>query len=148
MENIALDSTDWKILALLQENGRASFSEIAPKVNLSAPAVAKRIQRLEDGQILRGYHAAVDLERLGYPIICFVHLAVPGRIEEKVIEFIKPRGEVLECHLIAGQNTFIMKVAAPSISFLNSFLNELVSFGQCTTFVVLSQIITRRTISK
>jgi Lrp/AsnC family transcriptional regulator, leucine-responsive regulatory protein len=148
VENIELDSTDWKILALLQENGRATYSDIALKVNLTPPAVAKRIQRLEDAQILRGYHAEINLERLGYPIICFVNLEVPGRMEEKVVRFLSEKPQVLECYLIAGQNTFIIKVAAQSINLLNSFLNELVSFGQCTTFIVLSQVITQRTISK
>ncbi len=143
-----LDITDWKILSILQENGRITYSQLARQVNLTSPAVAERVRKLEDAGIITGYHAAVNLERLGYPIICFVHLTVPSDVEKRLIDFVQGRSEVLECYLTAGQNTFMLKIVGPSVSYLNSFLNELLIFGHSTTFIVLSKIISRRTIKK
>ena len=143
-----LDIIDWKILSILQENGRITYSHIAQQVNLTSPAVAERVRKLEEAEIITGYHAAVNLERLGYPIICFVHLTVPSEVEKRLIDFVQGRSEVLECYLAAGQNTFVLKVVGSSISYLNSFLNELLTFGHSTTFIVLSEIISRKTINK
>ncbi|MEM7345260.1 MAG: Lrp/AsnC family transcriptional regulator [Chloroflexota bacterium] len=141
-----LDTVDWKILAILQETGRVTYSQIAQQVNLTPPAVAERIRKLEAADIITGYHAAVNLERLGYPISCFVHLTVPAPVEANLIAFVQTRPEILECYLTAGQNTFVLKVATPSVSDLNTLLNELLAFGHATTFIVLSEIIVRKTI--
>jgi len=143
-----LDIIDWKILSALQENGRTTYSQIARQVNLTAPAVAQRVRKLEEAGIITGYHAAVNLERLGYPIVCFVHLTVPSAVEKRLIDFVQGRSEVLECYLTTGQNTFVLKIVGSSVSDLNSFLNELLAFGHSTTFIVLSEIISRKTVKR
>ena len=143
-----LDKTDLKILSALQENGRITYSELARQVHLTSPAVAERIRKLEETGIITGYHAAVKLEQMGYPIICFVHLTVPSKTEKQLIDFAKGRSEVLECYLTAGRNTFVLKIVGASVDHLNSFLNELLRFGHSTSFIVLSEIISRKTIHK
>ena len=146
MENKRLDITDWKILSILQENGRTSYSQIARQVNLTAPAVTERVRKLEGAGIVTGYHAVVNVERLGHPIICFVHLTMPPEVENRFIEFAQGRTEIVECYLTTGQNTFILKVIGSSVSYLHTFLNELLIFGLPTTYIVLSVVISRRTI--
>ncbi len=143
-----IDKIDWQILRLLQKDGRIAYSEIARQVNLSPPAVAERIRKLEAAEVITGYHAAVNLERLGYPIVCFVHLTVSAKIEPHFIDFIQDKPQVRECYLTAGENTFILKIAVPSIRHLNTFLDELVTYGHCTTFVVLSEILSRKVIDR
>ena len=143
-----LDIIDWKIVAALQENGRITYSEIARQVNLTSPAVAERVRKLEDARIITGYHVAVNHERLGYPIVCFVHLAMPPEAENQFIDFVQGRPEVLECFVTTGQNAFILKVVAPSVSALNLLLNEFIAFGQPTTYIVLSEIFSHRTIKR
>src|SRR5258705_2416000 len=69
-----LDGPGWRLLRLLQENARLSFRQIGEAIGLTAPAVAERVRRLEDAGILKGYHAEGDLEKLGLPILAFVHL--------------------------------------------------------------------------
>jgi Lrp/AsnC family leucine-responsive transcriptional regulator len=59
------DATDWQLLALLQADARLSFSELGRRVNLSTPAVAERVRKLEDAGIIRGYHAEIDASLLG-----------------------------------------------------------------------------------
>ncbi|MBU6361749.1 MAG: Lrp/AsnC family transcriptional regulator [Chloroflexota bacterium] len=59
------DATDWQLLTLLQADARLSFSELGRRVNLSTPAVAERVRKLEDAGIIRGYHAEIDASLLG-----------------------------------------------------------------------------------
>lgn len=141
-----LDITDWKILSILQENGRTPYSQIARQVNLTAPAVTERVRKLEGAGIITGYHVALNVEQLGYSIVCFVHLTTPPEAEERFIEFAQERTEILECYFTTGQNTFILKVIGSSVSYLHTFLNKLLPFGNPTTYVVLSEVIFRRTI--
>ena len=137
---------DWEILSILQENGRTSYSQISRQVNLTPPAVKERTRKLEEAGIITGYHAAVNVERLGYPIICFVHLTMPPESEKRFIEFVQRRTEILECYITTGQNAFVLKVVGPSVSYLHTFLNRLLSFGHSTTYLVLSEVISRRII--
>ena len=142
-----LDITDWKILSILQDNSRTSYSEIAREVNLTAPAVALRMRKLEEAEVITGYHATVNSERLGYPISCFVHLIMAPEVEAQFIEFAKGRSEILECYITTGQNAFVLKVIAPSVNYLHTFLNQLLTYGHATTYLILSQVISRRTIN-
>ena len=63
-----VDRVDWHILTELQADARLSFNELSRRVKLSAPAVADRVRRLEDAGVVTGYHAHVDLERIGRPV--------------------------------------------------------------------------------
>ncbi len=69
-------------------------------------------------------------------------------IEKRLIDFVQGRSEVLECYLTAGQNTFVLKIVGQSVSDLNSFLDQLLTFGHTTTFIVLSEIVSRKTVKK
>ena len=69
-----LDDLDWRILDELQSDGRLSYKELGRRVNLSSPAVAERVRRLEDSGVITGYVAQVDPGRAGYPISAFVEM--------------------------------------------------------------------------
>jgi Lrp/AsnC family leucine-responsive transcriptional regulator len=70
----ALDKYDRMLLSALLENGRASYADLARKVNLSAPAVAERVAKLEPSGVITGYQAKVDLSKMGLPIQCVIEL--------------------------------------------------------------------------
>lgn len=72
------DATDWRILDVLQREGRASFAELARAVSMSASAVTERVRRLEEAGVIQGYAAVVDPESLGLPILAFVRLRYPN----------------------------------------------------------------------
>jgi Lrp/AsnC family leucine-responsive transcriptional regulator len=69
-----LDAIDWHLVAELQADGRLSYKELGRRINLSAPAVAERVRRLEETGVLAGYRAVVDARRAGYPILAFVQM--------------------------------------------------------------------------
>ncbi|WP_239146955.1 Lrp/AsnC family transcriptional regulator [Streptomyces sp. SID10815] len=72
------DATDWRILDVLQREGRASFAELARAVSMSPSAVTERVRRLEEAGVIQGYAAVVDPDRLGLPILAFVRLRYPN----------------------------------------------------------------------
>ena len=85
-----LDDVGWQLLYLLQENARLSFKELGQRVGLAPSSVAERIHRMEEAEILLGYHAQINLEKVGLPILVSVpphiHL-VPGEHVSLFIEY-------------------------------------------------------------
>jgi len=144
LDNKLLDATNWRILQILQENARISFAELAKLVNLTAPAVAERVRKMETAGIITGYQARVNLPALGYGIIVLIQLAVPCEREKRLIEFLQGRAEVLECYNITGKDSFVVKVAVPSVARLEQVLEAISKFGQPTTHIVLSHTIPPR----
>ncbi len=141
-----LDRVDRRILELLRTDGRMSHAAIAKEVGLSGPAVHDRIRKLERRGVIRGYRAEVDPEQVGLPITAFVALALrpesPGTIPERVAEF--PLVE--SCYSVAGDNSYVLVVRAPSTKALEEVLDALRSKLEVTTrsTVVLSTPFERR----
>lgn len=146
MENKLLDTTGWKILQALQENGRISYAELAKQVNLTAPAVAERVRKMEEAGLITGYRAEVNLEKLGYRITAFILMGVPYNLERQFLAFVPAQPEILECHNITGRDSFLLKVAVCSTRKLDQLLERLVRFGQPTTLLVFSHNTLRRVI--
>ncbi len=141
-----LDSVGWKLLALLQENARRSYSELGREVGLSAPAVAERVRRLEEGGIITGYHAAVRWERVGWPITALIRLSGIASEAPQVAAQIAATPEVLECHRVTGEDSYILTVVAVSTAHLEQIVDRLITFGRVTTSLVLSSPVRRRMI--
>jgi Lrp/AsnC family leucine-responsive transcriptional regulator len=95
-----LDNTGWRILKELQGNARLTHKELGRRVNLSAPAAAERVRRMEEAGIITGYRAQVDHEKVGLPLAAFVRIEVPGANHKKVEALV---AEVLECHAPRAQ---------------------------------------------
>jgi Lrp/AsnC family leucine-responsive transcriptional regulator len=148
MSTLQIDAIGWKILELLQENARLSYREIGEAVGLTAPAVAERVRRLEDAGILKGYHAEVDLSKVGLPVLAFVLLTNNASQSLRFRKAVQDMPEVIDCHCVTGSESFIVKVAVASIPRLEGLLMELTAYGEVRTSVVLSSHVTRRTIQK
>jgi Lrp/AsnC family leucine-responsive transcriptional regulator len=134
----SLDDIGWKLLRLLQENARLSYREMGQRIGLSAPAVIERIRKMEDEGILTGYHAHVNLEKVGLPITAFVRLVTPRERSRAVGQILQKLPEVLECHRVTGHDSFILKVGVTSMPHLENFIDRLASYGQSATSIVLS----------
>ena len=112
---MSLDSTDRRILTVLQKNGRISNAELSERVNLSPSACHRRVQRLEQDGYIRGYVAMCDPKRLGKATTVFVEITLSGQADELLEAFEREVAlvpEVLECHLMAGKSDYILKVVA------------------------------------
>lgn len=143
-----LDSTGWQLLQELQENARLSYSELGQRVNLSAPAVADRIRKLEEAGIITGYHAELNLGKLGLPISAIIRLSsVAGQNCTLVAARVSEMPEVLECYRVTGSDSVVVRVAASSMDHLERLIDRLAFYGPPTTSIVLSRSMQRRTIT-
>lgn len=138
-----LDSINRKLLRLLQENARRSFSELGRAVGLSSPAVAERVRRLEEAGVITGYHAAVNPAKLGLALLAFIRLGEVGDRGERVAALVRELPEVLECHRVTGSDSYILKIMATSIEHLEALIDRFNPYGQVTTSLVLSSAVVR-----
>jgi Lrp/AsnC family leucine-responsive transcriptional regulator len=134
----ALDQTDWRIIAELQRDGRLSFNKLAARINLSAPAVAERVRRLEEAGVISGYQARIDPARVGLPLTAFVHMRCHhGRCLLKTTTA-EDLPEVVEIHKLSGKGCSMLKVRVASMEHLEGLFERLGEHGEMDTHVVLS----------
>jgi Lrp/AsnC family transcriptional regulator, leucine-responsive regulatory protein len=133
-----LDAVNLRLLSELQDNPRLSMSELARRVGMSAPAITERVQRLETAGVIVGYRIDVDPAALGMPVAALVRIRPgPGQLP-KIAQAAQETAQVVECHRITGEDCFLLKIHAPSISELEELLDRFLLFGQTTTSIVVS----------
>ena len=137
-----MDSIDITILSILQHHGRRHIAEIAREVDLSPPTVMERVKKLEARGIIKGYHAFLDAKKLGRDIVAFIGVSIGHQryIDVFATNMVRQR-DVLECHHVTGDESFILKVKTASTTSLEKILGEIRSMeGVTSTFtkVVLS----------
>ena len=141
-----LDSISWKILEVLQKNARVSFAELGRKVGLSTPAVAERVHRLEEAGVITGYHAGVDVAKLGIPIRVLMRLTIAGGDLQmtRTLAAIREMSEISRCHRITGSESFVIEADVVSIRHMESLIDRLSAMGATSTSTVLSSPVERR----
>lgn len=142
----SLDATDWRLLETLQQNGRASYTELARMVAMSPSAVTERVRRLEETGVIAGYSAVVDTERVGLPILAFIRLRYPTSNYKPFHDLISVVPEIIEAHHVTGEDCFMLKVAARSMRHLESVAGRVAGLGSVTTTIVYSSPLPRRPI--
>jgi len=143
---VELDAIAWKIIEALQRNARLSFAELGRKIGLSTPAVAERVRRLEEAGIITGYHAALDMAKLGVPIRVLVRLTIHGGDLQvsRTVTAIKELAEISRCHRITGAESFVIEADVVSIRHLEALIDKLSTLGATSTSTVLSSPVQRR----
>jgi Lrp/AsnC family leucine-responsive transcriptional regulator len=132
------DQTDWRIIAELQRDGRLSYNQLGRLVNMSSPAVAERVRRLEESGVIAGYQARIDPARAGLPLTAFVQLRCAlGRCLLKTTAA-DDFPEVLEVHKLSGNSCSMLKVRVASMPHLEGLLERLGEHGELNCHVVLS----------
>lgn len=153
--SVTLDPVDRKLLRLLQQDGRASFRALADAVQLSAPSVHARVQRLEKDGYIRGYHADVDPEKIGRGLTAYVSIGLEGgrkgdvpRIEQ-VAEQLRRDPDVVEAHAVTGEDDLLIKVRTSDIRGLERLLirvlDPLEGVRRTTTNIVVRTVFERAT---
>jgi Lrp/AsnC family leucine-responsive transcriptional regulator len=120
-----MDDKDRKIIRFLDQDARLTYADIGTRVGLAASSVHDRVRKLERAGVIRGYRADLDLAESGYPIIAFVSLALrassPADIPSNVAEF----RLVESCYSVAGDNSYVLVVRAPTTKDLEELLDAL-----------------------
>lgn len=143
-----LDDAGWQILTALQNNGRLSFAELGRRVNLSLPAVAERVRKMEEAGVITGYHAAVSMDRLGLSISAFIRVSTSQEGCARVMALAAERPEIRECHRVTGTDSYVMKVAVSSIAHLEALIDRLMPLGPFSTSIVLSSPVMKRVVDR
>jgi Lrp/AsnC family leucine-responsive transcriptional regulator len=138
----ALDGIDFKILDILQQNGRTKRNELAEAVGLSLPSVSDRLRKLEEQGIIRGYHAHLDPAKLGRDITAFVLVSVDSsRHYQSFLDHATSTDEILEVHAVTGEGTHLLKIRTGNTRSLEKLLSKIQAWAgvvHTTTSMVLS----------
>jgi DNA-binding Lrp family transcriptional regulator len=120
-----LDQIDLEILSHLQADGRMTNVDLAQKVGLTAPPCLRRVRALEEAAVIRGYHADLCPEELGWSITVFAMVSLKSQAEADLKAFeehVAGLPEVRECHMLNGEIDFILKLVARDLPSFQSFL--------------------------
>ncbi len=144
----SLDDTSWKLLRILQNEGRISYSELGKKVGLSTPAVSERVRKLEEAGVISGYQAKVNPEALGYDTVALVSIKTTPNNYGKLISFAEKSGALTECHYVTGDASFVMKIVVRDIKEMEHFISAVSHIGSTNTSVVMSTKIDAKILTK
>jgi Lrp/AsnC family transcriptional regulator, leucine-responsive regulatory protein len=140
-----MDELDYRIVDLLQRDGRATQLEVSRTVGLSQPAVAERIRKLEERGVITGYSARVDAAKLGKDITAFIGVSIEHpKYFDGFARKVLAMPEVLEAHRVAGQDSYLLKVRTSNTKTLDTLLVETLrtisGVTRTHTTIVLSSI--------
>lgn len=141
-----LDEVDWRLLEVLQRDGRAGYAELGRAVSLSASAVTERVRRLEDLGVITGYTVEVDPDRLGLPIAALVRLRYPNSNYGPFHALLGSTPEITEALHVTGEDCFVLTVRARSMRHLEQVTGRIGGLGAVTTSVVYSSPLPRRSV--
>lgn len=125
MPKVKLDRIDRKILHDLQDNGRMTNVELAERAGISAPPCLRRVRALEEAGVIKGYHADIDAQTLGFGITVFAQVGLDNQAEadlQKFEEQVKQWPLVRECYLVSGEADYILKIVAEDWDSYQKFL--------------------------
>ena len=125
MARAKLDRIDRRILSDLQESGRMTNVDLAERAGISAPPCLRRVRALERAGIIKGYHADLSPEALGYSVAVFALVGLKSQAETDLKAFgdlMTDWPEVRECHMLAGEDDFLLKIVAETWDEYQKFL--------------------------
>lgn len=136
-----VDELNQQILKCLQENARLSNAEIGRRIGISSPAVAERIRKMEDLGIITGFKAIISPFEMGYQFKAIITLrAFMGKLKP-FLEKVKTCDEVINCYRITGNENIVMEVVLYNQQHLEQFIDQIISYGESKTQIVLSQVV-------
>ncbi len=145
-----MDKLDKSILSKLQENAKISNLELSEKVGLSPSACLRRVNQLQDSDIINGYHANLNLEKIGFSVLVLVNISLYGQSSSMLKEFenaVKKIPQILTCFLVAGESDYLLKIAAKDVNDFGrihtEYLSSLPNVQKMESVFVLREITNR-----
>lgn len=144
MDKNDLDDIAWRLLRALQEDARAPLKTLAQAAGLSVAATAERLKRLQDAGIAQRFSVEVDAAKAGYPVKAIVGITATQPGKKALLDRLRQAPEVLECHHVAGADSYTMTVVATGLADLERFIGTINGYGETRTSIVFSTPIERR----
>ncbi len=142
-----LDAIDRRILSELQRDGRMTNVELAKRAEITAPPCLRRVRRLEEAGIIRGYHAETDPAQLGWEVMFFAIVGLDSQKEAVLAAFeamVADWPEVRECHMIRGGGDFLLRLVARDTAHQNLLTQRLTGAASVSRVQTLQTIRTSR----
>lgn len=138
MRRIKLDKIDRKILKDLQADGRITNVDLAKRAGISAPPCLRRVRALEENGFIKGYHAVIDPQSMGYGITVFASVRLTSQAESDLKAFedlCRSWPMVRECHMLSGETDFLLRIVAKDWESYQVFLTENLTSAKNVTSV-------------
>jgi len=143
-----LDDTGWRLLEALQADGRAPLKSLAIAAGLSVAATAERLKRLQDSGVVRRFSVEVDPSVAGYCVKAVVGITATQPGKKTLLEILRNSPAVLECHHVAGADSYLLTVVTAGMADLEQFIGTINAYGETRTSIVFSTPIERRGLVK
>jgi len=124
-KNDALSQTDARIVGILQSDGRRSYADLGTELGMAGPSAHERVKKLESKGVIRGYRATVDPATVGLHVLAFTWVTqAPGTISQDLTPAFVAIAEIEECHYIAGEADYILKIRARDMEHLGEVVRR------------------------
>ncbi len=141
-----LDRLNREILRILQSNARISNASIGREIGISSPAVSERIRKMEDAGVIQQYHTVISPFESGYQLKAIITLrAFMGKLKP-FLEKVQTFDEVVNCYRITGNENIVMEVILKNQHHLEAFIDQLITYGETKTQIVLSHVVRNKAI--
>ena len=147
MRRVKLDRIDLTILRDLQDEGRMTNVTLAQRAGISAPPCLRRVRALEKAGFVRGYHAELDAERVGFEVTFFALVGLNNQSEAVLSAFeqsLSEWPEVRECHMARGPHDFVLKIVARNTAHENELTTRLTAAPHVATVQTVQVIRTSK----
>ena len=125
-KNIPLSENDARVLDILQVQGRRSYADLGTDLGMAAPSVHERVKKLETKGVIRGYGADVDPLAVGLSVLAFTWVTqAPGTVSKDLTPEFATVAEIEECHYIAGEADYILKIRARDMEHLGQIVKQI-----------------------
>ncbi|MEE0945903.1 MAG: Lrp/AsnC family transcriptional regulator [Acutalibacteraceae bacterium] len=134
-----MDSIDFNLIKSLHKDARTSAKELAKDVFISSPATSARLEKLKNDEVITGYHAHYNMEKLGFAITAYVLISVNDDNEKYFESFVMKNKNVLFCHSTTGEYTHIMLVSFKRSSDVKRFKHNISEFGKAHLHIITQE---------
>lgn len=148
LQSVQLDRKAWRLIEALQADGRLPLKALADAAGLSLSATAERLRRLQDAGVVRGVHAEIDPAAAGYGVRAIIGINTPQPGKRALLDKLRNSPEVLECHHVSGNDSYLMTVVARDLQDLERLIGEINVYGETRSSIVFSTPIARRGLSR
>lgn len=135
-----LDSTDFQILRLLNENSRMQWKDLGKEIHMTGQAVGNRIKKLEDNGVIQSYSVIVDEIKLGYSYTAFVIIYMKSSNHHSFISFINQQKEIMEAHRVSGEGCYHLKIKVESQDRLNKLMDDILVYGNYKLYLSINEV--------
>lgn len=131
-----MDAIDFRIMEILQSDGRIPMKRLAEQINMSTPATIERVRKLEESQAIVGYKAIVRPDRVGREVSAFILVEVRREQREAFYQYIRSSDSIIEAHELAGRYTALLNVSCPDMEEFLKTVYDLYDMGNTETYVI------------